>query len=251
MTYNVHSCVGMDGKLSPARIAKVIERFSPDIIALQEIDVGRARSEHLDQARAIANELEMVFHFSPAMHVKEERYGDAILSRYAMSLQKAGVLPRQVKRADVEPRGALWVEVDVGNGVKLQVINTHMGLERKERELQAESLLGKGWVKNPKCIGPIVVCGDFNATPRSKVCRMFKEVLVDAHSGEEDSSSLERYPLSVGNGSNTWHVQWPVCRIDHIFVSEGIKVIDSFVPHNELTRIASDHLPVIVDIELV
>src|SRR5690606_32470965 len=36
MTYNVHRCIGVDGKLSPERIARVIARHSPDIVVLQE-----------------------------------------------------------------------------------------------------------------------------------------------------------------------------------------------------------------------
>ena len=44
MTYNVHSCLGMDGKLSPARIARVIAQCNPDVVALQELDVRRART---------------------------------------------------------------------------------------------------------------------------------------------------------------------------------------------------------------
>ena len=44
MTYNVHSCVGMDGKLDAERIARVIARARPDVVALQELDVGRART---------------------------------------------------------------------------------------------------------------------------------------------------------------------------------------------------------------
>ena len=41
MTYNVHSCVGIDGRLSPRRVARVIARYQPDVVALQEVDVGR------------------------------------------------------------------------------------------------------------------------------------------------------------------------------------------------------------------
>jgi hypothetical protein len=69
MTYNVHSCIGMDGKLSPERIARVIARYAPDVVALQELDVGRARTEGMDQAHRIAHYLAMDFHFHPAMHI--------------------------------------------------------------------------------------------------------------------------------------------------------------------------------------
>src|SRR6201986_4837558 len=48
MTYNIHRCVGTDGKLSPARIADVIATCEADIVALQEVDVGRSRTGYVD-----------------------------------------------------------------------------------------------------------------------------------------------------------------------------------------------------------
>ena len=45
MTYNVHRCVGVDRRLDVDRVAAVIAEHEPDIVCLQELDVGRARSE--------------------------------------------------------------------------------------------------------------------------------------------------------------------------------------------------------------
>lgn len=85
MTYNVHGCVGMDGKLAPERIAsRVIARHTPDIVALQELDVGRRRSNGVDQAELIARRLEMEQIFSASLHVEEGRYGNAILTHLPM-----------------------------------------------------------------------------------------------------------------------------------------------------------------------
>jgi len=50
MTYNVHSCIGMDGQISPLRIAEVIGRYRPDVVALQELDAGLTRTDRIDQA---------------------------------------------------------------------------------------------------------------------------------------------------------------------------------------------------------
>ena len=44
MTYNVHRCVGVDRKLDLERVADVIAASRPDVVALQELDVGRART---------------------------------------------------------------------------------------------------------------------------------------------------------------------------------------------------------------
>ena len=132
LTYNVRRCLGIDGQLSPARIAEVIASCEPDIVALQEVDVGRVRSGRIDQARVIADELRMRFHFHPAVRVMEELYGDAILTARACKLVKAEALPTWSERSLVEPRGALWACVDIG-GVEIQVITTHLGHPGPER----------------------------------------------------------------------------------------------------------------------
>ena len=105
MTYNVHRCVGADGRADPRRIAEVIAACQPDMVALQELDVGRLRTGGIDQAHAIAHLLGMSFHFHPALQVEEELYGDAILSALPMRLVKAGPLSwkHQLRAA----RGAL------------------------------------------------------------------------------------------------------------------------------------------------
>src|SRR5687767_11053687 len=79
MTSNVHRCLGADGAISPARIAEVIVRYQPDVVALQELDVGRARTGHADQPEMIARAVQMRHEFFPAIEAAHERYGDAIL----------------------------------------------------------------------------------------------------------------------------------------------------------------------------
>jgi hypothetical protein len=114
MSYNVHSCIGMDGKLSPQRIARAILQFDPDIVCLQELDVGRSRTGGVDQAQIIARALNMVHHFHPALRIEEEKYGDAILSRFPLEFVQADALPGIDLLPHLEPRGALWVRATIG-----------------------------------------------------------------------------------------------------------------------------------------
>src|SRR5271168_3924864 len=136
LTYNIHRCVGVDRKLDVGRTAAVIAAQSPDIVALQEVDVGRARTGGADQAQRLAERLGMAFHFNAALTVEEERYGDAILTALPERLVKAGPLPGHPLLPRLEPRGALWVAVEIG-GRELQVINTHLGLSPREQQIQA------------------------------------------------------------------------------------------------------------------
>lgn len=236
MTYNVHSCIGMDGRLSPERIARIIARHEPDVVALQELDMGRARSGGVDQAHRIAQLLQMDFHFHAALHVEEERYGDAILTHLPLRLVKAGPLPGLQGRPWLEPRGALWVAIDL-DGVEFQVINTHLGLLPQERQVQVEALLGKEWLGHPGCRSPQVLCGDFNTLPSSAVCRRLRSHLDDAQ------MRIKRHRPRA-----TFLGRFPTARIDHVFVDPGSEVVDVEVPNDELARLASDHLPLIVEV---
>ena len=236
MTYNVHSCVGMDGKVSTRRIAKIIAQYDPDVVALQELDVGRKRTHEIDQAHAIARELEMEFHFHPAIQIEEEMYGDALLSRYPMRLVRAGELPGPAHRPRLQTRGALWVEIEVEDH-KVQILNTHVGVRPVEQRPQVEALVGSQWLSHPDCRGPVILCGDFNATPRHKTCRRIMQMLNDAQ------DILDNHVPQ-----RTWFGRLPVGRIDHIFVGKEIQVQSCLVPRTAQTRVASDHLPLIVDL---
>src|SRR5690606_29439333 len=110
-----------------------------DIVCLQELDVGRARTNNIDQTHAIAEALAMAFHFHPAMRVETELYGDAILTHRPERLIKSAALPGVRGVPGLEPRGALWAAIDF-DGVVLNVINTHLGLVPREQRLQAAAL---------------------------------------------------------------------------------------------------------------
>lgn len=231
MTYNVHSCIGMDGRHSPERIARVISRYEPDVVALQELDVNRLRTQGIDQAKRIAELLEMEYHFHPSFSVEEERYGNAILSVLPMKLVRAGALPI-VK--DYEPRGIIWVQI-FRDGSSFNVFNTHLGLRPDERIRQVRALLDNEWVGGRNGVMPMVLCGDLNATPSSNVHRMLSAGLQDVQGGRRG-----RRP--------TW------CKIacyDYIYASQEFQVHQTLVPRTHLTDVASDHVPVIADLVLL
>jgi endonuclease/exonuclease/phosphatase family metal-dependent hydrolase len=239
LTYNVHRCIGVDGRLDVARIAGVIAALEPDIVALQELDVGRARTGGIDQAHAIAHRLDMSCHFHAALRVEEEQYGDAILTSYPERLVKAGHLPGLTPSLGLEPRGALWIGANI-EGVEVQVINTHLGLAPREQRRQATALAGLDWLRREDCHGPAILLGDFNATGVSVVYRTLTARLGDARRLSPARRSTATFPSRL-----------PLLRIDHVFVSADIKVLDLDAPYTPATRVASDHLPLVMDFELV
>lgn len=233
LTYNVHSCIGTDRRLAPERIAAVIAAEQPDIIGLQELDVGRKRSGGVDQAHTIAEILKMQHHFHAALDVEEERYGDAILTALPAELVKAGPLP-----SVGEQRGALWIEVEVGKK-RLQVFNTHLGLRRIDRMRQAEVLLGPEWLGHDRTSDqPVVLLGDFNSIPSSAPYKRLAGGLTDIR------------VHVAGQLRPTFPSRFPLLRLDHIFVSKDIAVTGAEVIDTPLAKRASDHLPLVATIEI-
>ncbi len=239
MTYNVHSCVGMDAKVSPERIARVIGRHEPDVVALQELDLKRPRTNKADQTQIIAQQLEMIYHFHPNIRVEEEMYGNAILSRYPMKMMYAGRLPVFPGKPGWEPRGAVWVNIMIDDQ-RIQVINTHLGLRPRERIRQVQALMGEDWLSHSSCDGPVILCGDFNALPNSPSYNCVSQGLRDV---QVDLNGHQPRP--------TWFSHYPVGRIDHVFVSDEINVKSIHVSRTGLDKKSSDHLPLIVDLEIL
>lgn len=234
LTYNVHSCIGTDRRMDPERIADVIAATRADVIALQELDVGRARTGGIDQAAKIADLLGMTSYFHPALQVHDEQYGDAILTALPSRLVKAGPIP-----SVGETRGALWVEVMV-DGRPVQIFNTHFGLRRGERRQQAETLLGDGWIGNEGCRGqPVILVGDFNAIPSSVAYGLLKQRLPPVRAGDGHEGAR----AAKARMAPTFPSRFPLLRLDHIFASEGIRTVAAGPVRTALSRVASDHLP--------
>lgn len=237
VTYNVHRCVGVDRRLDVGRIADVIAEHEPDIVCLQELDVGRARTGGVDQAEAIARRLAMSFHFNAAMRVEAEEYGDAILTPHPERLMRAGALPVVTEAMGNEPRGALWASIDLPGGT-VNVINTHLGLIPREQRLQAAALTGKDWLGHADCAGHTILTGDFNATSITRPYQTLARRLDDAQRRLGLKPTVKTFPSA-----------FPAIRIDHCFVSPGVRITGVSAPFSPLARMASDHLPLIVDFE--
>jgi endonuclease/exonuclease/phosphatase family metal-dependent hydrolase len=236
LTYNIHSCLGMDGKLSPRRIARIIESMEPDVVALQEVDLGRARSGHQDQAKLIADELAWHFQFCPTLAEGRESYGHAIISREPVEVIKRELYPKRSNGG--EARGALWVRLQRGDRI-INILNTHFGLSPRERIHQTNTLLSERWLGGIPASEAIVLCGDFNMGPRSKtyaaICRRLRDVYALRPASRPAATFFSRFPIS---------------RLDHVFVSPHFAVTRTSVVRNQLTRVASDHLPLVVDLQL-
>ena len=220
-SWNMHSGVGLDGRFSPQRIARVLAELDADVIALQEFGSGRAGFDmraHLQEATGWPA-LSM-----PTCSNRHGEFGNAVLSR----LPIAGAVCHPLGVAGREPRNAIEVVVECAGG-PLRVIATHLGLQRRERHAQI-ARLAQVCANAPA--GPLVLLGDFNSW-RGRALRGFAA-----------SAATARAP-------RTFPAPFPLAALDRIFVSPGATCIDLRVHRSRAARVASDHLPLIADIELV
>lgn len=237
MSYNIHSCRGMDGKVRPERIARVVNAFDPDVVAVQEVDAHRASSGSLDQAHRIADHLRMEHVFQTMLEEKEEGYGIAVFSKHPFKRLQSGLLTPAGRRR--EGRGAICLRILPKGRRPFTLINTHFGLGRRERREQVDTLLGDKWLAGVPDNELLVLCGDFNSLPGSEVHVRLRARLREVWTRRGDLRPRAGFPSML-----------PVLRLDHIFVSPHFTVDHVDVPRTATARVASDHLPLCVELSL-
>ena len=234
MSYNIH--IGNPpSKPTSFRdlqaIADVINLQKPDLVALQEVDVNTTRSgSTVDQAKELARLTNMHYFYTKAIDYQGGQFGDAVLSRFPILESKRYELPVTTALGG-ELRSIAMVTVEK-EGKKFLFASTHLDHLGPEdnRVLQANEI-----VKIAKQLSlPLILCGDLNATPTSTPINILKQ------------------QLSLGckfSCPYTFPAVTPNRTIDYIFVSSIEKLnVKSYRIVNE--TYASDHLPVLAEIEL-
>lgn len=235
MTYNVHRCIGRGGRDSTDDIASVCAAAEPDLIALQELDAPETdEDEGAHHARDLASALGMTLLFCRTFRRGVGFYGHALLSRAPLDLVRVTTFPT-ISTAS-EPRGAIWARTALA-GTSVEIVSTHLGVARRERQIQSNELLGTSWLGSPEMRSPRIFCGDLNAVPNAMTYRRFARRMRDSQKLLPGHRPLPTFPSVL-----------PFLRLDHVFVSEGLQVVGVTVPHDAKARRASDHLPLIVDL---
>lgn len=214
-TYNVHGCVGADGRLDTARTLGVLRALEADVIALQELRWQPRDARHL--LDEFATGLGYTPLAGPTLLRPDGHYGNALLTR----LPVAEVKPVDLSVPGREPRGALEAVLQSAAG-PLTVIATHLGLAPGERRRQMQRLLALVR-KAPK---PVVLLGDLNewflwGRPLRWLRRHFGRTPAPA----------------------TYPARWPLFALDRIWV-EPARMLERIEVHRDgFAPQASDHLP--------
>ena len=222
-TYNVHKCRGLDGRVRPERIAKVIAALDADVVALQEI-------LH-DQAQQLASELNHSYCFGENRQIRKQAYGNAALSRLAFG---------EIKNYDLtfrgqERRGVLRSDIKLGDDRVLHFFNVHLGTAFMERRYQGRELIGPRVLAQLGLTGPRVIVGDFNEWTHGLCTTLM--------SAQFAAADLKRFARSA----RTYPGILPMMNLDHIYFDRTMELKSLELFRSRPALIASDHLPLVAE----
>jgi endonuclease/exonuclease/phosphatase family metal-dependent hydrolase len=234
MSWNVHGLRGADGRVDAERIARVIDEVRPDVAGLQEVGAPPASAAPETAAATLARLTGLEGAFGRTMqHARGFAYGNAILSRHPILATRTYDLSVPGR----EPRGCLRADVELPDAL-LHVFAAHLGLHWRERRRQVAALLSADILRDTALAHPLVLVGDFNSlSNRSAVPRWLRRELTDC-------------ALAARNEAPTFPARFPLLRLDHAYVGGALGVLGCEVVRTPLARRASDHLPLVVELEL-
>lgn len=219
MCYNVHHCNGMDGRVDYARVGEVINRVQPDVVALQELDSATRRSNGRVCIEELAAVTKMYSTYAPAIEYGGGTYGIGMLSKEKPLGCDIIALPGRE-----EARRLLIVEFE-----EYVMCCTHLSLNEDDRMASMEIIRNA----TNKYNKPVFLAGDMNSTADTP-----------------EQKELGRYLVTLSNtDDNTFPSLSPTVCIDYIYGMKGnckYTVKESKVLYGD--SIASDHLPVYVDV---
>jgi endonuclease/exonuclease/phosphatase family metal-dependent hydrolase len=153
-TFNIHGCVGADGRHDEARVARCLEGL--DVVGLNEVR-GWSFRESANQAAALANHLNVNWLYAPAeLRWHCQQFGNGLLSRLPADRWERIPLPGRFAKSR---RNMLLVQIRPGNRT-VEILLTHLirsdSAMRQQQFKEAASLFLS--LKEPA-----IMAGDLNA----------------------------------------------------------------------------------------
>ncbi|QDT44460.1 hypothetical protein Pan241w_45690 [Gimesia alba] len=235
LCYNIHYGQGTDGKYDVARLAKVIERTKPDLVALQEVDVGVKRSGRVHEAQRLSELTGMEVRFGPTQHYEGGLFGNAVLTRLPILDVMIQPLPytESTPKLVTYPRGAIVVTVRGPGNKPLRFISTHFQHNLPEDRVAEAKAINKHFAVDDGI--PTILAGDMNAKPDAEPIT----ILLKQWTNAIDDNATPTAPSTK-----------PRSRIDYIFYRPATRfeMLESKVIAEPL---ASDHRPVFAILKLI
>ncbi|WP_143305252.1 endonuclease/exonuclease/phosphatase family protein [Chitinophaga vietnamensis] len=229
LTYNIHHGENVKGVVDLQGITNVILATNPDLVALQEVDSATQRTQKLDELKELASVTGMYTYFAKSMDFDGGAYGTGILSRYPIT--EGTTLPLPGAKGQ-EPRAVGIVSVKLPNDSLLHFACTHLDASDNSNERIAQANTLVEYFNTLKA--PVILAGDFNASPSSKEIAVMKQLFTDI----------------TEKAGHTFPSDTPKVKLDYILVHPkhrwqplSARVIEE--------TIASDHRPVLSELSMI
>jgi endonuclease/exonuclease/phosphatase family metal-dependent hydrolase len=283
--YDLPNDTGPDERPSTAditqtvqEVARIIRDENPDIVLLQEVDDGSARTDYEDQLVRLLALLPQDYkcHTSAfywkAAFVPHPRIMGAIghklsivskyqidqATRYQLALAPGNPLTQQFspKRAILEAR------LPVENSQDFALLTTHLEVANRGSEVMQKQVAAV--IKRLDSLNrggyTWLLGGDFNLLPPGQFDRLQEDQKINFRAETELEPMFDRYGVMPGledvNGANgpLWYTMFvndpsttkPDRTLDYIFFADNMTLVDGYVRQQD-TLIVSDHLPVIAE----
>lgn len=221
-TYNVHRCVGRDGRFDPDRVVAVLAALDADVLALQELQWRSSDALHL--LDRLAGQLGQRPIPGPTLLRPDGHYGNALLTR--LPINQVQLVDLTIPRH--EPRGAIDALLEGAQGV-LRVVATHLGLLPGERRLQLRMMLAR---LDDGTQHPTVLMGDINEW------FLWGRPLRWLHARFGYAPARATFPSIC-----------PLLALDRIWMRPRERLRRVWVHDTRAARRASDHLPLLAELE--
>lgn len=236
MSYNIH--IATPGSIDDFNItdlkavADVINKESPDIVLLQEVDKYTIRSgKDSHQAKDLGELTGMNYHFASASFKSDGEQGQAILSKYPIKDYESIKLPTP-EGSNGETRSLAIIVIEI-QGVDVALMTVHLDHRTDtDRKYQIDLLLEhtKKYEKHP-----IIFGGDFNMEPDNYNFKYIEECF---------SMVTDNHPLTAPQID-------PYVTIDYILLNKkSMEFFDVAEYYTVDEKYASDHLPLILELKL-
>jgi len=220
-SYNVHKCVGTDGRFDPDRTIRVIREIGADVIALQEADKRFGERNGLLDLDRLERETGLARVPVPGRAKAHGWHGNVVLFRRG-SVRNV----RRINLPGLEPRGAILTEIELEGGGAVRIIAAHFGLLRRSRTRQVDMICD---IMRDGHDVPTLLMGDLNEWRLNE--RSALSLL---------ESALGRLPPSAPSFPS----RFPLLALDRIIADRQALLSPVIVHDTPLARLASDHLPI-------
>ena len=164
-SFNICSAHFREGKYTEENLRLIAEKIAQsgaDVIALQEVDQGAARSERADMPTRLSELTGIPYHyFIKIRDFQGGQYGTAVLSKFPITASKTLNFPVKIA---TQGTSCGYCVLDV-NGSLVTVFNTHLSIENEEANTECLCCLCDILKEHSDTHGAFLCCGDFNTSP--------------------------------------------------------------------------------------